>query len=167
MTAPELDIQGILRRHWEADATSLGEAPEIHTGEYDRGDGDVPVITITDGTEGPINGGQTQYSGIDGGGDGGMQRLGGARTVDCVAGSYDDLENADPNGGNLNPKQLRWEMYDHAAQLLVDHQLDTDNISVAPGEATLLAEAYDSDGSSEYVFSIQFRARYIRDRHPR
>lgn len=162
-----MEIQGVLRRYWEDDATVLGRAPAIHTGKYERGDGDIPAITITDGTEGPINGGNTGYTGLDGGGKGGMQRLGGARTIDCVAGSYDDLKGAGPNGDNLNPKQLRQQMYDHAAQLMVDHQLDTDLMTLSPGEATYLAQAYDSGDNVEQVFSIQFRAQYLRDRTPR
>lgn len=166
---PELDIQAVLRTHWEDDATGLADPPGIHTGKYTRGDVAVPAVTITDGSEGPIGGGETGYTALDGAGRGGVQRIGGALTVDCVAGSYDDLRGAGAGGANLNPKQVRWDLYEHAAQLLVDHQLDpeTDLLWISPGEGERLAQAFGSESDVEYVFSIQFRAGYGYDRRPR
>lgn len=163
--APELQIQSVLRQHWDATKTSYDGVPTINTGEYRRGDMPVPAITITGGDEGPIESGPTGYSAMDGAGGGGMQRVGGAVTVDCVAGGYDDLVTAGEMGTALNPKQLRWELYSHAAQLLMDYQEETRLKSISPGDGTKIAEAHGDDNAS-YSFRIQFRARYLYDRHP-
>lgn len=167
LNPPELIIQSILRQHWDVSETSLTAPPTINTGEYRRGDMPVPAITITGGDEGPIAGVQTGYSAMDGAGGGGIQRLSGAVTVDCVAGSYDDLVRAGPSNTALNPKQIRWELYQHAAQLMVDHQQDTQLDTIAPGESNKIEAAHGSGDNVTYEFSVQFRARYAYERRPR
>lgn len=165
--APELAIQDILRTHWDPSATVYGQVPTINTGEYRRGDSTVPVIAITGGDEGPIGGGpESGYAAMDGSGAGGIQRVGGAVTVDCVAGTYDDLSSAGPNGEALNPKQLRRELYDHAAQLLVDHQHDTAFKTISPGDATAIEFAEEEEDNVSKTFTMQFRARYSYERRP-
>lgn len=167
MKAPELQIQALLRTTWEKDATVLGEQPEIDTGSYDHSVDEAPKIAITEGDEGPIGGGDTGYTAANGAGKGGTQRVGGARTVDCVAGSVDDLRGAGPDGEDLHPQQLRWDLYHHTTQLLVDGQLETDMMWVAPGEAQQIAQEYEDSGAVDTVFSAQFRALYGYDRSPR
>lgn len=163
---PELEIQAVLRNNWDPTATVYGEQPAINTGEYRRSDETLPAISITGGDEGPINAGTTNYSAMDGTGKGGIQRIGGAVTVDCVAGGYDDLEGAGPNGEDLNPKRLRWELYRHAAQLLVDHQENTYFKTVSPGDGNKMESAQDTADDVSYTFSVQFRAHYEYERRP-
>lgn len=165
--APELAFQSILRSHWDPSETGYDGVPVINTGEYRRNDTPVPLISITGGSEGPVLAGpETGYTAIDGSGRGGIQRISGAVTIDCVAGSYDDLVGAGPNGEDLNPKQLRWEMYAHATQLLVNYQDDTAFTSIAPGDGDKIEAAEDQDDGVTYTFSIQFRARYTYERRP-
>lgn len=165
--APELAIQSILRTHWDPSATSYDGTPTINTGEYRRNDTTVPLIAITGGSEGPVAAGpETGYTAMDGSGGGGLQRISGAVTVDCVAGSYDDLVGAGPNGEDLNPKQLRWDLYSHAAQLLVDYQDETAFSSISPGDGDKIESGEEEDAGVVYTFSIQFRARYLYERRP-
>lgn len=163
---PELEIQSLLRQHWDEAATSYDGVPTINTGEYQRGDMDLPAITITGGDEGPVEQGATGYSAIHGDGGGGIQEIGGAVTVDCVAGGYDDLRGVGVGGANINPKGLRWELYSHVAQLIVNHQEETWLKSIAPGTGTKIAEAHGSGDNVSYSFRIQLRARYTYDRYP-
>lgn len=165
--APELEFQSVLRQHWSNDSISLSEPPRITTGEYRRGDTPLPIITIIGGNEGPQVGSDTGYSAMDGSGLGALQRVGGAVTIDCVAGTYDDLVQAGESGIALNPKQVRWELYDHAAQLLVDYQHETGLKTVSPGEANSITESVGSGDNVTYEFRTQFRARYQYDRRPR
>lgn len=164
--APELEIQAVLRTQWQDGATAYGDAPEIKTGEYRRGDTPVPVIAISGGEEGPISGPETGYSAIDGAGGGGMQRMNGGLSLDCVAGTYDDLAGAGPNGEDLNPKQVRWQLYSHAAQLVVDNQEATALKNVSPGEATRIRESHGEGDEVSMEFRIRFRVMYNYDRRP-
>lgn len=159
-------MQSILRQHWNVAETSLASPPVINTGEYRRGDMPVPAITISGGDEGPLVGSQTGYTAMDGAGGGGLQHITGAVTVDCVAGSYDDLVTAGPSGVALNPKQIRWELYQHAAQLMVNYQHATELSNIAPGEANKIQEAHGSGDNVTHEFRVQFRARYGYDRRP-
>lgn len=164
---PELEIQKVLRSNWDPAATVYGKQPTIDTGDYRSSDATVPVISITGGNEGPIQGSPSSgYSAMDGGGAGGIQQISGAVTVDCVAGSYDDLAGAGPNGEDLHPKRLRWEMYSHATQLLVDHQHNTALMSISPGDGDKIETAQEEEDGVTYTFSIQFRARYLYERRP-
>lgn len=165
--SPTLEIQHILRTYWEAGETVYGQVPSITTGEYRRGDTRPPAVTITGADEGPLAGSNTGYMSMDGAGGGGIQKISGAVSVNCVAGSYDDLEGAGPSGQNLNPKQLREQLYQHAAQLLVDHQENTDLEMIAPGDAHHIEEAFGSGDGVSHEFRIQFRARYLYERRPR
>lgn len=161
-----MEIQAVLRRNWQDSATVYGATPTIDTGEYRRGDESLPAIVITGGEEGPISGPDTGYSAIDGDGGGGMQRMNGGLTVECVAGTYDDLEDAGPSGESLNPKELRWELYSHMAQLLVDHQEATALKNISPGEATRIAEGHGSGDDEVIEFRIRCRVMYNYDRRP-
>lgn len=163
---PELEIQALLRNNWEDSATVYGATPTIITGEYRRGDTSVPAITIAGGEEGPISGPDTGYSAIDGDGGGGMQRMNGGLTVECVAGSYDDLVDAGPANEDLNPKEVRWQLYSHMAQLVVDNQEATRLKNIAPGEATRIEEAHGQGEETTFVFRIRCRVMYNYDRRP-
>lgn len=157
-TEPKMWVRKILSENWDPAATSLGTAPAIHTGKYTHGQGDVPVIAITSADEGPLSRGETEYFGLDGDGGGGVQLIAGAVTVDVVAGTYEDT--------NINPKKLRWEMYDHMCDLLVQYQHTTDLRSLAPGRGHDIVEMHDAtndgDGQAESaaVFKKQVRVAY-------
>lgn len=166
MTDAKLELKALLINNWDPNATSLGTAPKIHTGWYDR-NGDIPCVTLTAKSEGPVSSGETQYYAMHGAGKGGVQLISGAVTIDCVAGAYEDLKGAGSNGEDLNPKQLRQEMYEHVAQLILDNQQNTNLQVIAPGEAREIEDNTNtgSDGPP-VVFRAQLRAQYVYERAP-
>lgn len=158
---PTVTLMKLLSSNWDESQTSLANPPEFHTGWYSR-DGRFPVITFTNQNEGPENGGTTRYTAIHGPTGAGMQELSGYVLVDCVAGTREDCEGVGPNSEDLNPKKVRWELYDHAAQILTNAQTASGLKTVAPGDGQDLTDT--DEGSA--VFRKQFRAYYTRDRKP-
>lgn len=164
MVNAKTEIKGVLVRNWDPNATSYGETPPIKTVSYDRDD-PLPCLVLDSKDEGPVAGSQTPFYAMDGDGGGGVLLIDGAVTVECVAGAAEDLEGDGPNGGNINPDQLRDELYRHAADVLTTHQDATDLMFVAPGEATEIVDRGGESGALD-VFRTQFRARYQYQRRP-
>lgn len=161
---PTVELLSLFKDKWTVSNTSLAEPPEFHTGWYSR-DGSMPALTLTGGQEGPIRGGEIGYTALSGGDGYGMQRLSGFVLVDAVAGTRTDCEGVGTNGTDLNPKKVRWEMYDEATRILIENQTATTLRALAPrGGQTVTDGGEDVD--IEPVFRHQFRAGYIRDREP-
>lgn len=161
---PTVTIYNILTANWDATQTSLAEAPEIHTGFYSR-DQSLPAVTLTGGNEGVINGGDTGFTGWNPSTGAGVQRLSGAVTIDCVAGTREDCEGLGTNGKDLNPKLVRWELYDHATTILMNNQSGVGLRTISPGDAdSIVDQGIDETVDTKPVFRIQFRCQYVRDR---
>lgn len=166
MPDAKLELRNLLINNWDPAATDYDGTPAIHTGVYDR-DGDIPCVALSAKDEGPEAGG-TGYSAMAGGGagGGGVQEISGAITVDCVAGTYGDLESAGTNGSQVNPKKLAEQMYQHVSGLVVQHYQTTALQYMAPGDADELVESVGTDNGPIHVFRTQLRVRYGYTRRP-
>lgn len=159
---PVMIVLSTLVNGWDAGETVLDDAPEIHTGAYQR-DGKHPALAVGfDADEGPVSGGETGYSATDGRTGKGMQRLSGYVMIDAVAGSRAECNDVGPNGEQVNPKTVRWSLYQHATDLFVSNQQPGDLHSLAPRGGKRLV---DKDGTDP-VYRMQFRGVYTRDRVP-
>ena len=160
----KLEIKSILINNWDSTATSYGQVPPIRSGWFER-ETNHPAIAVTSKDEGPT-GGDTGFYAMSGAGNGGVQKISGTVTIDCVAGTANELRGAGPNGEDLNPKQLREEMHQHAAQILVNQQTNTDLLFVSPGESQEIEEQTSSSDPGDVLYRTQLRAKYQYERRP-
>lgn len=151
----------LLRDNWNPSQVTdrngnqvLGEAPDFHSGWYDR-EGNLPAVTFSNKSESPISGGNTDYYGTDSTGLG-MNLMGGALSINFVAGTRAQLEGAGQFGRNINPKQARSAMTEHGRQILIDNQRQVGFRSLNPGAAT---EIEDTDDGPT-VYRTENRVRY-------
>lgn len=164
-TDPKVALLELLETHWDASQTVLANPPEFFSAWYTRDD-TLPAVTIPDAEESAFNGGDTDMTALYRGSGKAMQRLVGGATIDCVGGTWEDCEGIGPNGDDLNPKDVRWSLYDHSASIIVDHADDaTDIRSVMPGPSQDIVEQPE-DPDLKPVFRTQFRGTYVRDRRP-
>lgn len=164
-TDPKVALLDLLETHWDSSQTVLADPPQFFSAWYTRDD-KLPAITIPDTEESPLNAGDTGMTALYRGTGKSMQRLAGGATVDCVAGTWEDCEGKGSNGDDLNPKAVRFSLYDHAASIFVNHADDaTDIRSVMPAASQDIVEQPE-DPDLEPVFRTQYRATYIRDRTP-
>lgn len=164
MADPTVTVKNVLRGRWDGTQTPLSAPPEFQTGWYSR-DQRLPAITVTSKNEGPIRAGETGYTATHGPTGKAMQRLSGYVLVDCVAGTREDCAGLGTNGEDLNPKQVRHELYEQAAQILVDTQQTDDLHTLAPGDGQELEDRSD-ETDVKVSYRMQFRASYLRDRLP-
>lgn len=159
---PKVVVRNVLSTNWDGTTNDLAsdQQPDIGTGSYDR-DQPLPVVTMPTMDEGPLRGGDTGITATHGPTGKPMARLSGFVLVDAVAGTWGDLEGAGTNGEDLNPKKIRWQLYDHATQILHDN-VPGEFYSLMPTDGQELVD--DDEGPA--VFRWQFRARYLRDRIP-
>ena len=108
MPDPIVEVVTLIDREFDYTNTALGSRPEIHTGTWDR-DQRLPAVAVPSSTDSIITPGETEATAYDGEG-GFYQRHAAEVTVQCVAGTRDDLRGAGPNGENLNPKQIRAQL---------------------------------------------------------
>ena len=168
MTDATMEVKTLLESKWDPtkvvdrnDTQVLTDTPTIHTGAYDR-DGPKPVIAISGKDEGPTSGGQTGLYGLAASGLG-MQLIGGGLNIDFVAGTRADCKGVGTGvDTNPNPKKVRQSMYDHGAQLLLDHQRSTELRTIVPGDSR---EIEDSDDGPT-IYRIQCRAQFLYERDP-
>lgn len=159
---PTVTLWKLISNNWDVSNTSLADTPEIQTGWYDRGQ-KLPAICLTGGEEGAINGGDTGYTGWNPSNGMGVQRLSGAVTIDCVAGTREDCKGIASGGGDLNPKKVRWELYEEVARILMTYQTGGDLRTLAPGEGTSIVDE-NAEVDTEPVYRRQLRVKYVRDR---
>jgi len=159
---PVMVVLSLLVNRWDSARTPLAGDPEIHTGQFSA-DGKHPAVAVGFSTdEGPIGGGDTGYTATHQPSGKGMQRLGGFVMIDVVAGTRAECADVGPNGSSVNPKTVRWGLYDHATQILTDAERPGDFRSVAPRGMNRLVDTEAGDA----LYHLQFRAVYIRDRLP-
>lgn len=164
-TDPKVAILDLLQQHWDASQTVLAEPPEFFSAWYTRDD-KLPAVTVPDAEESPFNGGETGMTALYRGTGKSMQRLTGGATIDCVAGTWDDCKGIGPNGDDLNPKAVRFSLYDHVSSIIVNHAADAADLrSVMPGASKDIVEQPE-DPDLKPVFRTQFRGIYVRDRTP-
>lgn len=162
MTDPTLTVKNLLASGDYAAATDLGEQPAVHTGAYDRAGAKPAVAVGFDADEGPLSGGATGYTATDNTTGKGMQRLSGYVMIEAGAGTRAECDDVGPNGTAMNPKAVRWALYQHAAQVVTDAQESGDLFSLAVNSGTALVDTSGADPD----YSYQFRVRYLRDRLP-
>jgi hypothetical protein len=166
---PKIEILDLLRTHWGPSylpfdvAAIYGNKSQMvfHTGWYDR-DGDIPCVTVSAKSEGPLSSGTTGWTASHSTG-GGMQRMDGSVSVNFVGGAWEHLRGAGTNGGDVNPKVAREQMYQHGSQILTDAG-SSDLLTVAPGQTQ---EAEDTgDENENTIYRVSMRAGYQYDRVP-
>lgn len=167
---PKMEILSLLRDNWDASLMPFDETKlysnksklVFHTGWYDR-DGDIPCVTVGSKSEGPLAGGTTGLTAQHASGKP-MQRVDGAVSVNLVAGGWPHLRGTAPDGSDVNPKAAREEMYQHAAQILVDVPGTGPLLVNAPGQSQ---EVQDTGDDSEHtIYRVSMRAGYQWDRIP-
>lgn len=154
MPDAKIEVKDLLIDKWDATATDLGKNPSIYTGRYDRSKG-IPAVALSSKSEGPVNGGGTGFSGMTPGGN--QQTIRGSVVVDAAAGSWEDLEGAAADGSDVSPKKLREQLYQHAAQICVDHTLSTSFRYLSPQKAD---EIEDNTGSGDDGRPVEYRTRF-------
>lgn len=162
-TDPKVALLDLLATNWDATQTVLADPPEFYSAWYTRAD-KLPAVTIPDTEESPLNAGDTGMTALYPDNGTPTQRLSGGATIDCVAGTWEDCEGIGANGDDLNPKDVRWSLYDHASSIVVAHAAEATGIrSVMPGPSQDIVERPE-DPDTMPVFRTQFRGTYIRDR---
>lgn len=161
MTDPTLTILNAIEAGWDTASSVLASKPEMQTGWYDRSQ-KLPAITFTNKNETPLGGGNNPYYATHQPTGKGMNRISGYVLVDCVAGTRGDCEGVGTNGEDLNPKQVRHDLYEQATQILTDTQQQNDLFSLGAGQGREVVDTDDGPAS----YRVQWRARYLRDRVP-
>lgn len=162
-TDPKTAILDLLETNWDASQTVLADPPTFFSSWYTRDD-DLPAISVPDFEESPHNGGDTGMTAFYRATGKSMQRLNGGATIDCVAGTWQDCEGVGANGDDLNPKAVRWSIFDHASSILVENAGGATGLrSVMPGATQDIVERPE-DPDLKPVFRTQLRAIYVRDR---
>jgi len=163
MDDPTITILRLIADNWDESLVPYDtqRGTVFHTGAFDR-DGDIPVVTFQDRDESPFASGRTGYSGTDGTSGLGMQTVGGALNVDCVAGTRSHLEGSGPNGGDLNPKLVRHRMKDQAIDIVLANQQATPFRSLSVTGDT--DREYRDGGPT--VYYTQLRCAYTYARSP-
>lgn len=106
--APEVVVKNLIRDNWYPSYT-LDVTPDVHHG-WVNDENDHPEITVSNPDESPIDGGDTGYSGIAGGGGGPTQTLAGTVEVNVWA----DRDRMDGLGGQGNPDPNPRQFVHHA-----------------------------------------------------
>lgn len=162
MPDPILTVKSLLASKWSASATSLADEPIIAT---HSANGEPPSVVVKNMNESPYGAGPAGYSGVGGGTESaGVQDIDGTVDVYCTAGSVKQLKGAAEDGSDINPLALRFELYNHAADLVVEHQLDTELGSVAPSEANSTVKTVGPEDDPTELFGAMFRVKYTYDR---
>lgn len=162
---PVLIIKDLLVNNWDANDTSLADAPRIHTGWYNYGSSD-PQVTITNPDEFTVGGGNTGISA--GTGDGGAAQVrAGTVTVNAWAGTRDDMEGVGDGGSNLNPKDAAYSMAKEVHGIIqnnADGTLDDGGNrqlnSLGADEARRIVDSND-DGPAVYRYEVTVKYTYI------
>lgn len=140
---PRIIIRNVASTDYLASNTTLTATPAFHTGWYNYGSTD-PQVTFTNIEEGTAEGGDTGLSG--GTGDGrSVQKRAGTVTVNCWAGTREDMEGMGPGGGDLNPKSASYQMAREVARVLNANSGGTTNPD--SGEQELLSLSADAGRS--------------------
>jgi hypothetical protein len=158
------DIYLLINSEFDVSNTSLTGGVQIHTGKWgqDRTD---PTIACYNKDEGVIDGGETNQTAFSGQATGGtMQRRGGSVTIDCVAGTRDELRGAGAGGADLNPKQVRFELAKEVVRITQSFGL-TGYDSLAPGSTTDLVATSDEEDVKP-TFLTQVPVRYTYQNRP-
>lgn len=164
-TDPKVGVLDVLEEYWDASQTPLADPPEFHTGRYDR-EGTLPAITVPNMQESPQGDGGTGLAGITGKSGKGVQILNGGVTIDIVAGTWEDCEGVGANGADRNPKAVRWQLYEHTAQIILNQARFVSGTKLAaPGSGTEVVDKSD-DPDLKPVFRHEFRATFVRFRRP-
>lgn len=153
----KLTVRNLLRNNWSA--SSLPKSvldDDIHTGWYDNGKG-APQVSVTNDEQSPFGGGETGYSAIDGGGDGGVQTRSGTVLVTAWAGSDADY---DANGAE---ELQASEMASEIERIIGQNQRPGALISLAVGGRTRLV---DQD-SAPVEHAVQFQLQFTWTKTPR
>jgi hypothetical protein len=157
ITDVKLTIRDLIQDAWSAPTLPVAvESDDIHTGWFDSGKG-FPQISVTNDEESPFGGGETGYSAIDGGGDGGIQTRSGTVLVTAWAGSRSDYE-------NRGEEQLQAElMADELERIVSQNQSPGSLRSLAIGSRT---RRVDQDAEPA-EHAVQFAFRYTWLKTPR
>lgn len=120
---PTLIIYNLLKDNWDKSNTPLADDPRFTTGWYNKASTD-PQISITGMQETVAQGGQTGQTGGTGAG-GVAQHRSGILFVNAWAGSYDDMEDAGPNGTKVSPKAASYQMGREVHRIIQEHATGT------------------------------------------
>lgn len=111
MNDPKTSIKNLLKDNWVASHTSA-VTPHVHTGWYDS-KSNLIQVTITNPSEGPVDGGQTGYFGLSASGTPAQEWVG-----YVVFNCWVTKPAISALGLTVNPKKLAFEIREEAKRIV-------------------------------------------------
>lgn len=157
-------IKGVLDSGFDRTNTDLASDPPVHTGWYNYNQGGV-AISVSNAEDGPVGGGDTGITGMDGGGNTTQIRAGFV-LVNCWPGTRAETSDATTASGTDNPKELAWQMALEVVKTIGSNGSGTTHPSTGEQELNSLAPgtkrrvADDAGEETRYRYEVPILYSY-------